>query len=407
MNLEWMMRILMTVVIGGSLASCGGAVSDLGIRLRIDDSGPDTITGYFKDSNVSGLAYQAGSLPPGVTSPAGVYEYELGQQITFSVGGVKLGSSISRVVLTPLDLVPSGNIEDPAILNIARFLMMLDNNSTPDDGIVISGAVQEIAENWQQVDFTTADLAAALTGILSDVASVDGRVPVLPAADAASAHLSSTLRCIYSGAYRGQLGGDATGRFGFYVDADGAMNGAIVVGTDSDTLHPLTSTSPINFNQRAPVIIGSAGIGAEYQLTTRISTVNVVEGDWVNTQASQTGALGGGRIGGTLTPVYRFAAEYSSNAGGGDDYGVVILDVSENNSVEGVWYSVRDDLVGDLRGTLAGDTGVELTVGGSNYQFIGFMNTTTGELTGTWTFSTGGIGVERFGDLNGSGCRLN
>lgn len=393
------------------LSACGGAVSDMGINIRIVDSGPDLTTGYFKDSNVSGLTYQTAT-QSGVTS-GGAYQYELGQQVTFSVGGVTIGSSISRVVLTPIDMRPSGNIEDPEILNIARFLMMLDSNNEPDDGLVISAPVQDIAGNWQQVDFAAADLDAELTGILSDVASVDGRVPVLPAADTASAHLSSTLRCIYSGAYRGQMVGDESGRFGFYVDTDGSMSGAMFMGVESETLLPLTSTGPINFNQRAPAISGSAGAGAEYQVATRISTVNVVEGEWENAQAGLDGVLAGGRIGGTLTAVYRFAGQYSSGEGGGDDYGNLVLDVDENSRVTGAWYSVRYDDAGDLRGTLGGTTGsttgTELSAGGANYQFFGQMNTATGEMSGNWTYigGGGGIGPDRFGEFSGSGCRLN
>lgn len=65
---------------------------------------------------------------------------------------------------------------------------MLNTDGDSSNGIVISDEVRLIAQNWQQVDFTTADLDTELMQIISDVATADSRVPVLPSAQEAKTH---------------------------------------------------------------------------------------------------------------------------------------------------------------------------------------------------------------------------
>ena len=51
--------------------------------------------------------------------------------VTFSVGGVALGTVAAEEVITPVDLVPDGTTDTPAVQNIVRFLMMLDDDGDP------------------------------------------------------------------------------------------------------------------------------------------------------------------------------------------------------------------------------------------------------------------------------------
>ncbi len=79
-------------------------------------------------------------------------------------------------MLTPLDLVANGATTDAGVQNRIRFLMMLDADGDPANGIAISDNVRARAAQWSQVDFATADLPAALATIIADAQSADAGI---------------------------------------------------------------------------------------------------------------------------------------------------------------------------------------------------------------------------------------
>ena len=78
-------------------------------------------------------------------------------------------------MVTPVDLVTGGSADDTEVRNIVRFLLMLDQNEDPSDGISISQPVRDLAANWPQIEFTASDLDNELVNIIAEVASADGR----------------------------------------------------------------------------------------------------------------------------------------------------------------------------------------------------------------------------------------
>ena len=87
--------------------------------------------GQFIDAPVQGLRYESGSLS-GTTGEQGEFQYEAGNSIRFFIGDLALGEAVKgKAIITPLDLVPKGSIDTPAVINIARLLQSLD--SIPDD----------------------------------------------------------------------------------------------------------------------------------------------------------------------------------------------------------------------------------------------------------------------------------
>lgn len=160
------------------------------------------LSGQFKDANVNGLSYSTPSRS-GITDAMGTFSYEAGEMVEFSVGGVVIGSAAGSAVTTPIDLVAGGSSDSTEVRNIVRFLMMLDQNEDPSDGITISQAVRDVAASWTQVDFTTGDLGNELATIVSDVASVDSRVAPLPGNQAATDHVEGTMHCLMSGYFLG------------------------------------------------------------------------------------------------------------------------------------------------------------------------------------------------------------
>lgn len=109
--------------------------------------------GTFEDSIVEGLEYQTAS-QSGFTDANGIFEYQDGETVTFSIGDIILGQAAAKEWMTPIDLV-SGAVDptDPTVSNICRFLMTLDDDDNPDNGIFINESVKEDAKG-RSVDFS-------------------------------------------------------------------------------------------------------------------------------------------------------------------------------------------------------------------------------------------------------------
>ncbi len=95
--------------------------------------GTVTATGVFLDCEVEGLTYQSGNNPPAQTDENGTFTYTPGETLSFSVGGVQLGTLVDGApVCTPFDFVIPENI--------ARFLQSLDADGDPSNGIDLGAA---------------------------------------------------------------------------------------------------------------------------------------------------------------------------------------------------------------------------------------------------------------------------
>src|SRR5690606_38028911 len=108
----------------------------------------------------------------GKTDDDGRFSYEEGESVSFSVGGIELGSAAGRAVITPADLIPDAGAGDAAVLNIARLLQSLDADGNLLNGIQISAAMDEAigdyveAQGLQGLDFNDADaFEHAMTGL--------------------------------------------------------------------------------------------------------------------------------------------------------------------------------------------------------------------------------------------------
>ena len=110
------MASLMILMAVGAIA-CGGS----------DEGGSELSSGLFIDAEVEGLAYRAGNTS-GTTDENGTYWFIPGQPITFSVGGVEIGTAQGAPACTPRDFGVAQN-------NIARFLQSLDADGDPSNGI--------------------------------------------------------------------------------------------------------------------------------------------------------------------------------------------------------------------------------------------------------------------------------
>ena len=374
------MRCL-TLVATGSLcllvACGGGGGSSSGGNTTNPPSTPQTAEGRFIDTAVEGLSFSSGD-QTGITDGEGTFTYEVGQNVTFSVGSVDVGSVMGGDIITPVDLTASNSTMSDT-QNIVRFLLMLDVDADSSNGITISNEVQLMAENWTQVDFASSNFEANLATIISDVAAVDNRTPILPSAMAAQAHLEETLACLSSGIFKGTYSGQDNGSFLLWVqherydplvfgDANPrvGVTSALVFSTDENVVSGVAPQQGLSFDSDQSFISGLVSTGAEFT-GELVGFAAIANGNWVNSIFNESGTFSGERIGGSDDAVYRLSGFFNLQGMdfSADNTGVVALDIFDDNSVTGVMVTLRGDET-TLTGTRTGNS---ISVSGGNNNF--------------------------------------
>jgi hypothetical protein len=384
-HIKQLPTLIITLIVASTLTACGGGGGG---------SNDTTATGTFKDSNTAGLSYSSGA-QVGVTDSDGNFTYEVGEKVTFAIGGVTLGTTDGKPVVTPVDLVAGGSSASLEVQNIVRFLLMLDDDGDPTNGINISSAVQEIAKLWPQVDFAAADLSVELTSIISDAASVDvGVIHTLPDASTAQAHMEETLGCIYAGGYTGTFSGDDSGSIAILVEPDGYVEG-VAHSALHDEYTELESAT-ISYGNNVTFKSDFDEFEDPY-FEGSFTSVNTVEGTWGDPVEDGKGTFSVSRIGGKADAQYRFTGLYYSDDE--EENGVFTFDIDSSNNVAGVAYSVTDNKIYTIDGSVSGNSVSADSSDGSTIS--GTLDKGTGELWGTW--SDGDLS----GEFDGSGCSLN
>ncbi|VAW63026.1 hypothetical protein MNBD_GAMMA11-1688 [hydrothermal vent metagenome] len=366
------MNALRNSMMGGCLVflftACGGS----------GGNPPSTAQGRFIDSVVAGLNYSSGG-QSGVTDSAGGFTYEVGSNIVFSVGNVQLGSATGSEVLTPVDITGSDSSRAET-QNIVRFLLMLDSDGDSSNGISISSAVQSVAANWLQVDFSAADLASELVQIISDVSTADNREPVLSNASTAQAHLEDTLSCLASGVFSGTFSGGDNGTFLLWVQHQRfdpvvfgnnvpvvGVTSALVFSTDENLVSGVAPQQGISFASDRQFISGVVSTGAVF--TGVMGDYRTINGSWQNDLSSDSGTFSGSRAGGgSDTALHRlsgFINLQNSSVFSADGSGVIELDVFADNTVTGSMVILRGGVTA-LSGTLSENT-ISVSGGGSSF----------------------------------------
>ena len=163
-NLNVVCAITLTAM---TVVACGGSGSD---------EGP-VLTGVFVDSPVAGMKYVTPTVS-GVTTADGEFNYRAGEAVVFSVGNLALPVVIASDTVTPLDMTTTDDINDAAVINVARLLQSLDEDGDPSNGIVISqdtASAFEAAEVFDATDNTAVGTAVnkAFNGEREAVSSND------------------------------------------------------------------------------------------------------------------------------------------------------------------------------------------------------------------------------------------
>lgn len=380
----------------------------------------DILTGSFSPP-IEGISFSSGSIE-GITEANGGFLYEEGNIVTFSLGGIVFGELTGQELVTLIDLVGAG-ITDIRVQNINRLLFALDTDNDINNGIQISAAVQAIAENFPQPDFTIEDFDGEVATILSDVATADNRTPVLPSFAEAEEVLTLSLACLASGVYSGKFTGDDMGTFLLWVQhqrfdpgsfpptgTGTGVTSALVFSTVDELVLGVAPIEGITPTPDRVVISGNVSSGAEFTGNFN-SNYTSLSGIWANGFTSEAGTFIGERKAGNATAIHRLAGLANSNTNPftADGSSLIGLDVMSDNSVSGILVTLRGNET-ILSGSLS--NGV-ITVSGGDFSFnLDFDPDgsdpsndlalgSVGGFLGVYTDGAGG------GTTIGTSCRLN
>ncbi len=193
-----------------------------------DGGGGGVLQGVFLDSEVDGLTFICGS-QSGTTDANGTFSYEQGGSCTFKVGDIVLGTANAQAVMTPISLVP-GSVDEtnPTVTNIVRFLMTIDDDNDPTNGIQITASV-DTAAIGQSLDFTLIDFdtdSDLLDAIALLTAVTTWGPSTLVSEQAAQTQLNNTLMTTIAGIYNGTYSGDDSGTWTIVVNTNGTATGS-------------------------------------------------------------------------------------------------------------------------------------------------------------------------------------
>jgi hypothetical protein len=183
------LALLLSACGGGSDGSVSPAPSDpSGSNGPSNDPAPQI--GMFLDAPVAGIAYRSvGKTEVKYTNADGEYEYQPGEQVIFSIGGIELPAVAATGVVTPLTVFATNDLTDPSVVNLARLLQTLDTDGNPENGITIAAAAHSNATGMT-VNF--ADTAAFETGVSNLIANGGGATELVTSQDAID-HVQSQL----------------------------------------------------------------------------------------------------------------------------------------------------------------------------------------------------------------------
>ena len=138
-----MKKTLLCLALAGLLSACGGSDNDS------SNIPPSTTTqiGVLTDGPVEGATYTINGISK-TTNAQGEFEYQEGDEITFSIGNIDLGTVTGSERITPVELAE----DETTRTNMLIFLQSLDSNGVHDDGIQIPDSMPQLTAN--SIDFS-------------------------------------------------------------------------------------------------------------------------------------------------------------------------------------------------------------------------------------------------------------
>jgi hypothetical protein len=210
------------------------------------------------------MEYVSGKIS-GVTDTLGTYQYESDSDVTFSIGGITLGTvtPAGKTWVTPLEMIIGAPDEtDPAVTNILRFLQTIDDNHNHADGISISDAVRAQAVgmtvNFNQSVTAFAQDANVQSVIASLTAATQAGVRTLVPAATALQNFRQSKHTRLIGSYCSSYTGTDDGTLDYAVDYQGNIQGS----GNSSALGAFTVSGTVDSQGVVSMTQSIAGIAA-------------------------------------------------------------------------------------------------------------------------------------------------
>ena len=318
--------------------------------------------------------------------------------------------------MTPVDLVAQGTGTSNHVLNVVRFLMMLDQDGNPNNGIQISAAVTAAAASWAPVDFDTADLPTTLAPLIQQASAADGVSHVLPDAAPAQAHLRTAFYCTHSGSYYGTFGeahlaGGGRGDFTASVFPDGSMHS---IANASDTLAGFDVQTDDAVSPLLDGTFAQSDDSLGVSLQGSFADATVLMGTYLAAAAGSFQAVADASVAATYKLTGTYTETYNDPTMGGPHSAPVFLGMDDSNQVSGLSFG---DLFGGialsaLAGTVSGNT----FTGTASYIYPGNGRPRTFQSPVSGTYSNTPSGVTFDGQFSTEwavitfstvGCRAN
>ncbi len=111
------------------------------------------LKGIFYDSPVCGLEYETQTIC-GATDERGTFKYRAGETVTFSIGGLVLGSAPASKWVTPANLAIEvggylNKIRNQKVTNISRFLQSLNKDDDIENSINITDKIRTVVSRYK------------------------------------------------------------------------------------------------------------------------------------------------------------------------------------------------------------------------------------------------------------------
>ena len=146
-------------------------------------------SGILLDSKVIGVTYTTPS-HTGLTDADGTFQFQPGETVTFSIGGIVLGQTIGDSIITPLNLSDTGDVA--TVTNMLRLLQTLDADGDPANGITITEAARTRAAGVS-LSFDVSESAFAADQALSTYLQASVAKTSLVSTESAWLHFIDTL----------------------------------------------------------------------------------------------------------------------------------------------------------------------------------------------------------------------
>lgn len=158
---------LLSLAVFSVLAGCGSSDSEPVAAPK------PSLTGVFLDGAVENLDYVAGTAAKASTNAKGEFTCYSGDTVTFSVGGIVLGSTLCAPTVTPLELAGTTDIKNSKVINRLLALQLLDDDSDPSNGIKLNADVKTALAS-RSADFN-ADAATFNTAMSANLTAAGAK----------------------------------------------------------------------------------------------------------------------------------------------------------------------------------------------------------------------------------------